>query len=160
MDRDVFGLRDHPAGLVEQGATRIHPLLDVGRIGASFQRNAHFLWDEREPSPQDFEVRGIHRGTSTSRRPNRLTVRCPAGGTTMVAWSSATMAGPLISPPTPRRARSWTGASCHPSSNRTRRTCGRDSLGGGGRGRRIGRGRRTTRRTVTTSIASLREAYP
>src|SRR5436309_13877963 len=130
MDRDVFGLRDHPAGLVEQGVTRIHPLLDVGRIGASFQRNAHFFRDERESGPQDFEVRGIHRGTSTSRTPNRLTVRCPAGGTTTVAWSSATMAGPSISPPTPRRARSRTGASCHPPSHTTLPTSGRDPPGG------------------------------
>src|SRR5207247_2409549 len=84
----------HPAGLVEQGATRIHPLLDVRRIGASFQRNAHFFRDERESGPQDFEFGRIHRGTSTSRRPNRSTVRCEPGGTTVVAWSSATMAGP------------------------------------------------------------------
>ena len=106
VDRDVLRLGQHPTGFIEQRATRVHALLDVGRVCAPLQGDAHLLRYEGERRPKDLELRRVHSPTEISRRPNRSTRRRPPGGTIVVAWSSDTTAGPSISVSAPRRPRS------------------------------------------------------
>src|SRR5437879_240854 len=169
VDRDVLRL-GHDASLgVEERTARIHSFLDVRGVRGPAKRDSHLLRDERQPGLQDLQIRRVHGATSISMSPRGRMRNVAPGGTTVVAWSSATIAGPVCSNPTGIDSRSNTETSDHPPSHQTpndpspNKTRRRAILAGPtpcDRGKVTRRGTRTFRRTVTSSIRSSREAYP
>ena len=56
MDRDVLGLRNHPAALVEQRGRAVAPLLDVGGEGGTDQDGSHLLGDRPQGGADHLEL--------------------------------------------------------------------------------------------------------
>ena len=59
MHRHVRRVGDEGAGVVEDGAGKVQPFLDVDRGGGVLQRHAHLLGDRHEEVVEDFEQHGI-----------------------------------------------------------------------------------------------------
>jgi hypothetical protein len=56
VDRDVLGLRDHAAALVEERRGAVAPLLDVGGERGADERGAHLLGDGPEGVSENLEL--------------------------------------------------------------------------------------------------------
>ena len=70
VDRDVLGLRDHPAPLVEQRGRAVPPFLDVGRERGADQDGAHLLRDRPQGRADHLELNRCDHVTHVS-RPSR-----------------------------------------------------------------------------------------
>jgi hypothetical protein len=56
MDRDVLGLRDHPASLIEQRGRAVATLLDVRGERGTDQDGAHLLRDRAQRGADHLEL--------------------------------------------------------------------------------------------------------
>ena len=79
VDRDVLGLRDHPALLVEQRRRAVVPLLDVRGERAADQHRSHLLGDRDELGADHLKLDGDHRNPSEPQRSERVGLSRPAG---------------------------------------------------------------------------------
>ena len=111
VDRDVRRVRDQAAVGVEDRAGEVEPLLDVDRVRGRPQPLAHLLGDRHEQVAEDLKEHRVRlrrrpgrgRGSGPTRvssrsRPPVIEARQP-GSTTVVARSSAMMAGPSTACP-------------------------------------------------------------
>ena len=66
VNRNVRRIGDEATGVVEEGAAKVQPLLDVGGDGGPLEDPPHLLGDGHEPVGEDRQLDGVQFGADFS----------------------------------------------------------------------------------------------
>ena len=66
VNGNVRRVGNEAAGVIEEGAAEVEPLLDVGGDGGSLKNAAHLFCDGHEPVREDRELNGVQLGADFS----------------------------------------------------------------------------------------------